>query len=375
MSKGKKVLIVGAGLSGMAAAIALQRLGVSVDLVELQPAWKILGVGISVQGPALRALKAIGLIDRCVQQGFGYSSVVNCDVNGTPVGTVRLPNLNGPEYPACVGIMRPTLHQVLADAMAEEGIRVRFGTSVESLHQTDGRVDVQFSDGGTGAYALVLGADGANSSVRRLLFGEAQTPRYTGQSVWRATVSRPAAVDARYAYYGPRHKAGINPVSQSEMYVYLVQNVSGDPRLDPARWPEVMRDLLVDFGGYIGKARDEITDPARIVYRPITSLLLPSPWYVGRVLLIGDAAHTAAPHLASGASIAVEDSIVLAELVRAGKPVTAILEQFMRRRYERCRMVVENSLQLGEWEKHPNAPDSDPTRLIAQSMKVLAEPA
>jgi 2-polyprenyl-6-methoxyphenol hydroxylase-like FAD-dependent oxidoreductase len=159
------------------------------------------------------------------------------------------------------------------------------------------------------------------------------------------------------------------------MYIYLVQNVSGDPRLDPARWPDVMRDLLLDFGGYIGKARDEITDPARIVYRPITSLLLPSPWYVGRVLLIGDAAHTAAPHLASGASIAVEDSIVLAELIGAGKPITTVLEQFMRRRYDRCHMVVENSLQLGEWEKHPNAPDSDPTGLIAQSMQVLAEPA
>lgn len=375
MGKRKKVLIVGAGLSGMAAAIALQRLGVSVDVVELQPAWKILGVGISVQGPALRALKAIGLIDRCVQQGFGYSRVVNCDVDGTPVGTVQLPNLNGPQYPACVGIMRPALHHVLADAMADDAIKVRFGVTVQSLRQGDGRVEVQFSDDGTGTYELVLGADGANSALRRLLFGEAQTPRYTGQSVWRATVRRPDGVDARYAYYGPRHKAGINPVSQSEMYIYLVQNVSGDPRLEPARWPEVMRGLLADFGGYIGQARGEITDPARIVYRPITSLLLPSPWYVGRVLLMGDAAHTAAPHLASGASIAVEDSIVLAELMGSGQPIEAVVGQFMHRRYERCRMVVENSLQLGEWEKNPNAPDSDPTRLIAESMKTLAEPA
>jgi 2-polyprenyl-6-methoxyphenol hydroxylase-like FAD-dependent oxidoreductase len=92
------------------------------------------------------------------------------------------------------------------------------------------------------------------------------------------------------------------------------------------------------------------------------------------VLLIGDAAHTAPPQIASGATIAIEDSIVLGELLAADLPVEQALERFMARRYERCRIVVENSWQLGEWEKTPEAPGADPTALIQASMKALAAP-
>jgi 2-polyprenyl-6-methoxyphenol hydroxylase-like FAD-dependent oxidoreductase len=158
------------------------------------------------------------------------------------------------------------------------------------------------------------------------------------------------------------------------MYVYLVQNVTGDPRLAPERWPEVMRALLSDFGGVIGEIRETIIDPARIVYRPVESLLLPKPWHRGRAVLIGDAVHTAPPQLASGAAIAIEDAIVLTEMVRRDQPMLEILEGFTARRYERCRLVVENSYQLGEWEKNPKMPGADPVGLQSKSFAALAQP-
>jgi len=247
---------------------------------------------------------------------------------------------------------------------------VRFGLTVRALSEQGA---VEFSDGSRGAYDVVVGADGANSRVRELIFGPATRPQYTGQAVWRAMVPRPPEVKARHAYYGPRHKAGFNPVSEREMYIYLVQNVQGSARLEPERWPAVMQELLADFGGHIGEVRSRISDPRRIVYRPVSALLLPRPWYRGRVMVIGDAAHTAPPQLASGATIAIEDAIVLAELLISG-PLEQALERFMARRYERCRMVVENSVQLGEWEKTPDAPGANPTALIQASMKSLAAP-
>lgn len=362
-----KVLIVGAGLSGMVLATALKRAGAEVDLIEVHERWNVLGVGISVQGPALRALKSLGLIEACIAGGFGYSQVVNCDADGRAQGVVELPRLNGPQYPSCVGMMRPALHAVLEQAMRQAGVAVRFGVTVASLGE---RGDVRFSDGREAAYDFVVGADGANSRVRELLFGGQWKPQYTGQAVWRAMVARPPEVKARHAYYGPRHKAGFNPVSQEEMYIYLVQNVQGSPRLEPERWPGVMRELLADFGGCIGEVRSRITDPSRIVYRPVGALLMPAPWHRGRVVLIGDAAHTAPPQLASGATIAIEDAIVLSEVLLGGGG----LDEFMARRYERCRMVVENSWQLGEWEKSPEAPGADPTALISASVRALAAP-
>jgi 2-polyprenyl-6-methoxyphenol hydroxylase-like FAD-dependent oxidoreductase len=365
-----KVLVVGAGLSGMVLATALKKAGVDVDVIEVHPTWDVLGVGISVQGPALRALKSIGLLERCIDAGFGYSQVVNCDENGNVEGVVELPRLNGPQYPSCVGMMRPALHDVIAGAMHDAGVRVRFGLTVRALSEQGA---VEFNDGSRGAYNVVVGTDGANSRVRELVFGAATKPQYTGQAVWRAMVPRPPEVQARHAYYGPRHKAGFNPVSEREMYIYLVQNVQGNPRLEPERWPAVMQELLADFGGHIGEVRSRITDPRRIVYRPVSALLLPRPWYRGRVMVIGDAAHTAPPQLASGATIAIEDAIVLAELLVSG-PIEQALERCMARRYERCRIVVENSVQLGEWEKTPDAPGANPTALIQASMKALAAP-
>jgi 2-polyprenyl-6-methoxyphenol hydroxylase-like FAD-dependent oxidoreductase len=373
-SKVRRVLVVGAGVSGIVLATALKKAGVATEIIELHPQWNVLGVGISLQGPALRALKSIGLLDRCIERSFGYSRVVNCDQHGNVEGIVELPRLNGPQYPATVGMMRPALHEILADAMSEAGVSVRFGLTVGSMRQTASAVEVEFSNGSHGTYDLVVGSDGANSKIREAIFGPEHKPTYIGQAVWRAMVPRPPQVTARHSYYGPKHKAGFNPVSQDEMYIYLVQNVTGDPRLEPERWPGVIRELLADFGGYIGEVRDRIVDPARIVYRPIGSLLLPPPWYRGRVLVIGDAAHTPAPQLASGATIAIEDSIVLAELIQADLPLSDVLERFMTRRYDRCRIVVENSRQLSEWEKTPHAPGADPTALMAASMKALAEP-
>ena len=369
-----QVLIVGAGVSGVVLATALTNAGLHVDIVEIHSRWDVLGVGISLQAPALRALKSIGLLDRCVEGGFGYSQVFNCDRDGNVKGIIDLPRLSGPQYPACVGMMRPVLQQILADAMSAAGGRVRFGVTVRTLKQTPTNVEVNFTDGTSGVYDLVVGADGARSKVREAIFGVEVKPIYTEQAVWRAMVPRPAHVSARHSYYdGPRH-AGFNPVSTEEMYIYLVQTVVGDPRLEPERWPAVMRELLANFGGHIGEVREQIVDPARIVYRPIVSLLLPAPWHRGHVILLGDAAHTPTPQLASGATIAIEDSIVLAELIEANLPLADVFERFMTRRYERCRMVVENSRRLSECERSPSAGDVDPTALAAATMKALAAP-
>src|SRR6516164_896002 len=103
----EKVLVVGGGLAGMTLATALARTGVGSEIVEISPRWSALGVGISLQGPTLRALKTIGALDACVERGFGYSSVITCDAAGKVIGRVELPKLNGPDYPATLGIMRP----------------------------------------------------------------------------------------------------------------------------------------------------------------------------------------------------------------------------------------------------------------------------
>lgn len=370
----RNVLIVGGGIAGMTLAIALKRAGIASEVVEINPQWTTGGLGIGLGGPALRALRMIGLMERCIAKGFGYSHFSACDANGNVTGTVQMPSLNGPDHPATIGIMRQALHDVLKEAMDAATVPVRLGVTVRSLAQDDNGVAAQFTDGTQRRYDLVVGADGANSKIREMLFGGALKPQYTGQAVWRATVRRPPDVVARISYHGPRNKAGFNPVSSDEMYIYLVQNLPEFVRLADVHLAGVLRELLADFGGVIGAARAEIDDPERIAYRPITSLIFPAPWHRGRVLLIGDAVHTATPHMAAGAGIAVEDSVVLAELLQTAQPLAAALDAFTARRYERCRLVVDNSLQLGEWEKVPNMPGANPVAVEGATVKALAQP-
>src|SRR5262245_45044145 len=195
-----------------------------------------------------------------------------------------------PITPGAIGIMRQALHSVLKEAVARARVPVRLGVTVASLAQHDDRVAVRFTDGTHNSYELVVGADDANSKIRELVFGTECSPKYTGQAVWRATVSRPAEVKGRYSFYGPRNKAGFNPVSSSEMYVYLTQNLPDFVRISDGRLPQALREQLTDFRGLLAAAREEISDPKHIVYRPITSHSLPPPWHRGRVILVGDAA-------------------------------------------------------------------------------------
>jgi 2-polyprenyl-6-methoxyphenol hydroxylase-like FAD-dependent oxidoreductase len=350
------VLIVGGGIAGMTLAIGLQRAGIRSEIVEINSERNVLGVGIALQGSALRALRAVGVLEQCVELGFGYSYYKACNADGHVTGTVELPRLNGADYPATIGIMRQALHSVLKHAVARAEVPVRLGVTVASLAQDDDRAIVQFTDGARDSYGLVVGADGANSKVRDLLFGAGCKPKYTGQAAWRATVRRPTKVESRYSFYGPRNKAGFNPVSSSEMYVYLAQNLPVFIRIPDDQLPQALREQLTDFRGLLAAVREEITDARQIVYRPITSHILSPPWHRGRAILIGDAAHTTTPHMAAGAGIAVEDAVVLALLLQSEHCLHAVLEKFMTRRFERCRMVVENSFLLGNGRRTRTRP-------------------
>ena len=377
MSSVRRVLIVGGGIAGLTLGAGLRRVGIDAEIIEQNRDWSVLGLGISLRGPTLRALDAVGVLDRCAQEGFDHGDFhLACNSAGEVVGKTEIPRLLGPDRPAGLGIMRPIFHAILLGACKAAAVPIRLGTTIDALREEEGAVAVTFSDGSTARYDLVVGADGAYSKTRTLLFGaDAPVPRFTGQAVWRATVPRSASVRTLMVYHGGACQPGINPVSEREMYIFLVENVPDNPRREARDLPQIMRDLLAPFGGDLAEAREQVRDPAQIVYRPIETLLLPPPWHRGRVLLIGDAAHIPTPHLASGAGLAIEDAVVLIELLGAGTPLPAMLDDFMTRRYERCRLVVENSLAAsGQHESSPGAAQADPASVTTRTLAALSRP-
>jgi 2-polyprenyl-6-methoxyphenol hydroxylase-like FAD-dependent oxidoreductase len=375
VSKAKKVLVVGGGIAGLTLALALRRRAIAVDVVELQPRWNILGVGISLTGPTLRALKTIGLIDRCVGAAFGFDRILFADAMGRQVGSLDMPRLCGPEYPATVAIARSALHDVLLHSAEELGATVLLGTTVASLHQRGDAVDVELSNGRRASYDFVVGCDGIHSLVRKLIFDHVPDASFTGLAVWRATMPRPREIDCMQVFYGPKTKAGVNPHSGHEMFLFLVQPIEDDRRLPPGKMHILLRALLDDFSGDVmSYVRDHVTDPDRIDYRPMNAFLLPPPWHHGRVVVIGDAAHTTTPHLATGAGIAIEDAIVLAELLATELTVHELLDRFMARRFARCRLVVETAVKLGEMERDTTIPIQAHLDLMTATFRQLGEP-
>ncbi|WP_020606820.1 FAD-dependent oxidoreductase [Spirosoma spitsbergense] len=349
MSSIKKALVVGGGIGGLSTSIALRKAGIEVDLAELQPKFNVYGVGIIQPSNALRALDALGLADQCMEHGSPYGPVKMCSSSGFQFGQAGTPPMG--RLPVHNGISRRILHEVLHEGVVASGVHPRMGLTVKDLENSPDSVTVTFSDGSTGQYDLVVGSDGVYSSVRSLVVGE-HKPTYTGQSVWRYAFSRPADLDTGYIYFGKKTKVGLIPMTADSMYMFVVSAEGDDPKIPESELVPRMKALLKEYEAPMVRAViDQITDPKGVIYRPLETLLLPAPWYKNRVLLIGDAVHATIPQLGQGAGLAIEDAVVLGELLGTDNPLPTVLENFMTRRYDRCKMVVDASNTLGEWEQ------------------------
>jgi 2-polyprenyl-6-methoxyphenol hydroxylase-like FAD-dependent oxidoreductase len=348
MNSLNKILIVGGGISGMATAMQFAEVGVSVDLIDLDPEWRVYGAGITITGPTLRALKRLGLLGEIKAFGAVTNGTKLMHFSGALIQEMDEPVIED-GLPATGGILRPDLHRIMSARVRELGVSVQLGLTVDALQSDVEGVDVQFSDGSAGRYEIVIGADGIYSKVREMLFPDAVKPRFTGQSSWRILCDRPAGFDRGEIYLGHRNLAGLTACSPDKCYVFML-NIDPDRTwIEPEDWAATVRELLADFGGNMGAARDAVTAETSVVYRPLETALQPPPWHKGRVLLIGDAAHATTPHLASGAGIAVEDALVLREeLAACGGDIEAGFTAYTTRRFERCKLVVDSSVAIGD---------------------------
>jgi 2-polyprenyl-6-methoxyphenol hydroxylase-like FAD-dependent oxidoreductase len=342
----ERVLVVGAGIGGLTLAAALGQRGIETEIVEIKTSQEVQGVGILQPGNALRALNSIGVLDECFAAGFQTDEYRYFDAAGDLIARLRLLRIADASRPAINMLPRPALHHILSGAAARAGARLRLGVTVRELEQSIDRVDVGFSDGTHGRYGLVVGADGIRSSIRAMIFGEVE-PQFTGQCVWRYTTVRPVELDYQAMYLGVGAKAGLVPLTHETMYLLLVTNEPDNPRMASDRLHLLLRERLAQFAHLVAPVRESIADPGSVLYTAIEEIILPPPWYRGRVVLIGDAAHASSPHIAQGAAMAIEDATVLAEIASGDAPLPALLDQFMRRRYCRCKFVQDTARQVG----------------------------
>jgi len=370
------VLVIGAGAAGTAASILLAEQGVSVELVDVKADVSALGSGITLQGNALRVLRQLGVWDEVKAHGYAFDTLGlrAPDPAGTLVAELDDVRTGGPDLPATVGMYRPTLARILVERATDLGVKVRLGTTFTTLDDSGDGVDVTFSDGTTARYDLVVGADGVRSATRRAI-GIDLEPRSTGMGIWRVFAPRPVSVTRTdLVYGGPCYIAGYCPTGEDTLYAYLVEDLQDRSHLTPEESLEVMCDLSAAYHGPWDDIRAGMTDPSRVNYTAFETHVLEAPWNRGRVVLIGDAAHTCPPTLAQGAAQALEDAVVLAGLLLESDGLTDDLwARFTERRVPRATEVVEASLQLGQWLLDHER--GDVPGLMARIAHLLSEPA
>ncbi|CUH82196.1 FAD-dependent oxidoreductase [Tropicibacter naphthalenivorans] len=318
----QSVLVVGGGIGGLTAAIALRRKGFPVTIVEKDPEWSVYGVGIIQQFNVIRAMWALDLLDDYLEKAFGFDrTVLHVGPQGQQVANFETPRLAGAAYPSNAGIRRTDLQKVLGDRVQALGATIRLGTTVTAMQDDGAGVTVTLSDGTTERHDIVIGADGVFSQTRAQILPDAPQPCYTGQWVWRYNLPQPADMDGIQVFVGPQN-AGFVPLGQGQMYMFLLSQEAPGLALPQEGAAEAMRARIGPMAPpQVRAVTDQITDDAGVVARPLEVVFVEGAWHKGRVVLLGDALHASTPHLAQGAGMAIEDGLVLAEeLARAAPP-------------------------------------------------------
>ncbi len=341
------VLIVGGGIGGMAAAIALAERGVAVELIDIDPDWRVYGAGITITGATLRAYKRLGMVDDIAREGAIAPGSAIFTFFGKFLHDLDEPPLEK-GLPATGGIMRPVLHQIMQQRVRAAGCTVRLGITVDDLQNVAGGVKVAFSDGTGGTYDLVIGADSVRSKVRDIAFAHMGEPEPTGQGCWRISIARPPSLEKGEMYFGHKFTVGITRCGQEQVYLWmLTPHQRREKHFDDEELFAGMKENLADFGGNAGWIRDNMTREDWVNYRPLAARIQPRPWHDGRIVLLGDAVHATTPHLASGAGMAVESAVVLAEELERADSAEQALAAYEERRFDRCRDIVESSIAIG----------------------------
>jgi 2-polyprenyl-6-methoxyphenol hydroxylase-like FAD-dependent oxidoreductase len=321
-----RILIVGAGIGGLALGRALRLKGFRPDIIERLGSWPTGGAGLYVPGNGVRALKALGLADEVVSRAVRVTHQRILDHTGRHLAEIELTQLWNPIGP-CLGIARRELHRILLEGA---GVPIRLGTTVTALSEEANQVNVVFADGSSGTYDLVVGADGIHSSIRQLVFG-APRPRHLGQVSWRFVVDYSGRIDAWTAMLG-RQRAFLRvPIGPNRLYCYadLLSPVTEDPT---HRDLDRLRALFEDFAEPVPTILGDLNGFDSIHFAPIEEIATDT-WVHGRVVLVGDAAHASSPNMAEGASMALEDALVLTHtLATHGSPAEALSAFTARRR-------------------------------------------
>jgi 2-polyprenyl-6-methoxyphenol hydroxylase-like FAD-dependent oxidoreductase len=330
-------VIIGAGIGGLAAAVALRKVGVEVLVVERAPAIHEIGAGLSIWLNAIRALRELDVDSALAPCSSVVERILSRTSSGRPIGIIDLRNLSGDVGIACICVHRADLQHVLLEALPPGAVRT--GSNCVAFDGTDAIL----ASGERISGDALIGADGISSVVRAALHG-AHPPRYAGYTCWRGICNNEDVLPERAALLvtAAGSQFGAWPCRPGQIYWFLTKNA-------PAATCQTRTDALALCRNWAPPVPHiiEATGDDAVLQNDIIDRPPLRGWGRGPVTLLGDAAHAATPNLGQGACQALEDAVTLAHCLRSVAPPGAALRAYEKLRIPRTTAVVKNSWKTG----------------------------
>ncbi len=360
-----KIVIVGAGLGGLTAGLALIKMGFEVELYEQAPTLREIGAGVQLSANGTRVLVELGIgpeierigvtpTDKEVRLWDSGKSWKFIDLGATSVAKFGAPYF---------AMHRADLQNELFEAVQRTRPNaVHLGVRCAGFAQSDNGIVVSLADGGSAEGDILIGADGIHSRIRQTLFGPDKV-KFSGFMAWRAlvpTAGLPASISrtAGAFWIGPGAHIVHYPVRRSELINFIGIVERDDWKLESWTETGTVDELARDYAGW----HDDVQAMIRRIAAPYKwALIYREPmtqWSVDRVTLLGDAAHSTLPFLAQGANMAIEDGVVLARaLEKYGKDHRRALASYQAARIERTARVVHISAEQANRVHNPSLSD------------------
>ena len=365
--KRKKAIIIGCGIAGPSLAIALGRAGIKSTIYESQDAIPKFG-WLTMNANGTTIWKSFGIFEEILSASTQIEGMIACDSHGKSIGKINTGQELKKKYGAgTILIRRETFNKILCDKAKSYGVDIEFGkrlTDIETktMEKSDERKIIASFEGGTKAEGdFLVGCDGIHSRTRSIIIPDSPKPTYTGVVLVGGTVKKNninmnTAQNTIYLTYGKNAFFG-NLLPESGEHMWWTYAHHPEPagkekeedNQDAASWENWKKKLLQMHKDDSELVRKSINAPAEMHFQfPIYEIPHMPIWHKGLVCLIGDAAHATSPHVGQGASMAIEDGVVLAKCLRDIQDTQKAFEAFEKLRKMRTEKVVKMAQRYGD---------------------------